>query len=261
MMKNLICLLAVVVAAMTVACQKDQPYHNGKSMEDMTIVVPPFEYASLSDLQNAISDYDPKVGTRAVGVSQLSYAQTVMQEDGYDYQPYAIMSESFGSVLNPEGEAIFGDYALKLCHKGILFSTKDNIDLLRQLSNDEELFGKLANALNFLFDVETLEGIYSIEGYDNTYLYDLFNITGYRQDIVIEEMPETRATSLGDKREGGVDYHVFEMLGEQINQTYTIPNGNANQRYVFSADSKKANDTKIYHENSLLSGKSSGRLL
>lgn len=249
MMKNFICLLAVVVAAMTVACQKDQPYHNGKSMEDMTIVVPPFEYASLSDLQNAISDYDPKVGTRAVGVSQLSYAQTVMQEDGYDYQPYAIMSESFGSVLNPEGEAIFGDYALKLCHKGILFSTKDNIDLLRQLSNDEELFGKLANALNFLFDVETLEGIYSIEGYDNTYLYDLFNITGYRQDIVIEEMPETRATSLGDKREGGVDYHVFEMLGEQINQTYTIPNGNANQRYVFSADSKKANDTKIYHEN------------
>lgn len=87
MMKNFICVLAVVVAAMTVACQKDQPYHNGKSMEDMTIVVPPFEYASLSDLQNAISDYDPKVGTRAVGVSQLSYAQTVMQEDGYDYQP------------------------------------------------------------------------------------------------------------------------------------------------------------------------------
>lgn len=249
MKKILINFMTIVTAVIIVGCQKEAAFQDDSSREDKEMDIAPFEYASLSDLQNAISDYDPKVGTRAVGVSQLSYAQTVMQEEGYDYQPYAIMSESFGSVLNPEGEAIFGDYALKLCHIGILFSTKDNVDLLRQLSDEDELSDKLSNALTFLFEVETLEGIYSIEGYDNTYLYDLFNITGYRQDVVMEEMPETRATSLGDKREGGVDYHVFEMLGEQINQTYTIPNGNANQRYVFSADSKKANDTKIYHEN------------
>ena len=100
--------MTIVTAVIIVGCQKEDAFQDDSSREDKEMDIAPFEYASLSDLQNAISDYDPKVGTRAVGVSQLSYAQTVMQEEGYDYQPYAIMSESFGSVLNPEGEAIFG---------------------------------------------------------------------------------------------------------------------------------------------------------
>lgn len=126
--------------------------------------VSPYEFASLSDLQNAISDYDPGVGTKTSGVLQLSYAQTVMQEEGYDDQPYAIMSESFGSVLNPDGEVVFGGHMLKLCTKGILFSTRDNIDLVRTLSEDEQLFDKLSVASDFLFDVDSLDGIYAVEG-------------------------------------------------------------------------------------------------
>lgn len=214
--------------------------------------VSPYEFASLSDLQNAISDYDPGVGTKTSGVLQLSYAQTVMQEEGYDDQPYAIMSESFGSVLNPEGEVVFGGLLLKLCTKGILFSTKENLDLVRTLSEDEQLFDKLSVASDFLFDVDSLDGIYAVEGCCNVYLYDLFNYTGYRTEPMSDEIPETRTTELGYETSGGVYYHAYQLLGEEINQTYTIPKGNAQQRNVFSANAKKANDTKIYHENYLV---------
>ena len=69
-------------------------------------------------MQKVIMEYDSNdSATRSNSVDLLSYAETVMQEEGYAEQPYAIMSESFGSVLNPDGEVIFGEFALKLYEK------------------------------------------------------------------------------------------------------------------------------------------------
>lgn len=190
--------------------------------------------------------------TRSNSVDLLSYAETVMQEEGYAEQPYAIMSESFGSVLNPDGEVIFGEFALKLYEKGILFSLSKDIDVIRELSKNENLLNELTEANSFLFAVESLDGIYSIEGYSDVYLYDLFCLKAESENIVSQEVLDTRATELGYETSGGVYYHTYQLLNEEINQTYTIPKGNKNQRNVFSSNSKIANDTKIYHENYLV---------
>ena len=250
MRKQLVKFFTIILIA---GCQKDVVMPSAEVTHNESEILIPFEFSSLEEMQKVIMEYDSNdSATRSNSVDLLSYAETVMQEEGYAEQPYAIMSESFGSVLNPDGEVIFGEFALKLYEKGILFSLSKDIDVIRELSKNENLLNELTEANSFLFAVESLDGIYSIEGYSDVYLYDLFCLKAESENIVSQEVLDTRATELGYETSGGVYYHTYQLLNEEINQTYTIPKGNKNQRNVFSSNSKIANDTKIYHENYLV---------
>ncbi len=87
-------------------------------------------------------------------------------------------------------------------------SIKD-IDVIRELSKNENLLNELTEANSFLFAVESLDGIYSIEGYSDVYLYDLFCLKAESENIVSQEVLDTRATELGYETSGGV-YSTIE---------------------------------------------------
>lgn len=71
-------------------------------------------FSSPKEVVSAMDNYSIK--TRSDD-GFVSYLETVMEEPGYDDQPYAILSDAFGSILNSDGEVEFGDNLIKVTKK------------------------------------------------------------------------------------------------------------------------------------------------
>ena len=116
-MKNL-SIICVFFCILTISCEKNITEILENSVQESTLSSSePLEYASVEELINAI--YSQNIDVRSSDF--VSYAETVMQEDGYDDLPWAINSVNFASILNSEGEVIFDDVFLKLCRYGKFF--------------------------------------------------------------------------------------------------------------------------------------------
>ena len=100
----------------------------------------PPEFSSKESLLDAIKAFDPDApATRSLVTGFVSYYDSVMQEEDYDERPNAIFSEAFGSILNPEGEVIYGDTFLKVGLQGLFYGPVDVIENIRLLAKSENI--------------------------------------------------------------------------------------------------------------------------
>lgn len=100
----------------------------------------PLEFSSKESLLDAIKAFDPDApATRSLVTGFVSYYDSIMQEEDYDERPNAIFSEAFGSILNPEGEVIYGDTFLKVGLQGLFYGPVDVIENIRLLAKSENI--------------------------------------------------------------------------------------------------------------------------
>ena len=120
----------------------------------------PLEFDSEKDLVAAIEANIDAVQTKASNDGFISYYETVMQEDGYDDRQNAIFSDAFGSILNQDGEVIYGNTLIKVGKTGIFYGPVSETALIRQLAENEapmlELFEKEQSPSKFEDDLAYL---------------------------------------------------------------------------------------------------------
>jgi hypothetical protein len=125
--------MVVLGVAAFISCQKDMitpPV--AQQLETQRITCDPLFFGSLNELQQAINNWS---GTQTKGAGTFtSYANTVMQQEGYGDEPWALASSAFGSILNPDGEVLFEDKILKLGKQGILIGPASQTEEIRFLN-------------------------------------------------------------------------------------------------------------------------------
>ena len=147
------------------ACQKENAETPVLSNEEKTGVAP-LTFGSVSEIRNVLYSMQDAgsddISTKSISSNPdfLSYAETVMLEPGYDDKPNVIISEVFGSVLNPDGEVIFGDYMLKVCDYGILYTKVSNANTVRSLVSLNYDMGGAMPAANCPIPLNDPEKIY-----------------------------------------------------------------------------------------------------
>ncbi len=249
-MKNVLSMTLITLVGLT-ACQKNimiEQDASTKSMETLT-VAPPLEFSSDVELRNTLDEIkvaqENKINVKSclpLG-NFLSFAETVMQEDDYDARPNALCSEIFGSILNPDGEVIFGKYMLKIGKSGILYSFKENKNILDILASTDINLSNVKKANTFFVNLDNTEmsKMYEVCDFGGVYIYDLFGLIGNES-----ENPKTKWATPADVTFRNDEYRD----GVFLKTTFTIPSG-SDQKAIFSSNSKIANDTKIYNENIL----------
>lgn len=201
----------------------------------------PLHFGSVQDLTSAIYNGDQKLSTKAANDDFVSYAETIMAEDGYDDLPNAIYSTAFGSVLNADGEVEFGDYMLKVTEYGLLFAPVANkleVDLLAQ--SDDLL--SLCTDKTICQAINDEKELYKIDGYSDVFFYDTF---GFKSG---SQQPATKALDIQLNAQNKNAYSLG--LAANWNNTFTVPPA-GQQKWMFS-DGKYCNDTKIYQQDYLV---------
>lgn len=201
----------------------------------------PLVYESLEDMQNAIFS-----GNNVVRSSTfVSYAETTMQEDGYSDLPWAINSERFGSVLNKDGEVIFGNTFLKLSKYGIIYAPIAKMDKARWYALHEESRESLIIAADIPSFLSTSDLSFSFVEDPDVFLYDSFGLVADKKQTL-----ETKVLLPVNTEYIEYDYDQEDILvnNNQIKwkRNFNVAN-NANQKIDFT--SNICNDTRIFQDN------------
>ena len=174
-----ICVLfAVVILG---SCQKElsETTNDVNPQKQRSTTVEPLVFSSVQDFQNTLYQISNNIEQ---GVSPelkpgfISYAETIMSEEESQDLLY---SEVIGSVLNPEGEVIIGDYMMKLCKFGTLYSFKENAEQLRTFSAASLADLNIVKATSFpIYDVdsEEMNAMYEVVGFGGMYFYDIYGL-------------------------------------------------------------------------------------
>lgn len=176
----------------------------------------------------------------------VSYAETVMQQPGYDDMPEAIMSYKFGSVLNSEGELVVAGYFIKLCSHGLLIGRVQNAEIIRSLSTKQDVLS-YCSSKTLIPDLNPSDEVYELYGYDQVYLFDLFHKKDEERKSDDGMIPETKSIAAGL-----VEYQTTRSsLGLVLDPygDFTIPPA-GQQKVLF--DDSHCNDTKIWAKNYLV---------
>ncbi len=233
----------------TVACEKEAyESENIVTYDEGTSIM---RFKTYEDVVAALNNGVKNITTRS-NDSFVSYLETVMDEPEYDDKPYAILSESFGSILNKDGELIFDNNLVHVSHYGILYGPAEKADEIRSLAINETL-PDLCKTRGFYAPLSN-SNFYKIEGYEDIYLYDTFKIiekpsessyietrSGYNNLSGSLNEEQITAASVGFKVRENELWRYF------WNKTFTEPSA-SNQKQFF-ADGKHCNDTKIYHQD------------
>lgn len=208
------------------------------------------QFSSPEEVISALDNYS--IATKADD-GFVSYLETVMEEPGYDDQPYAILSEAFGLLLNPNGELIFGDNLLHVSKYGILYGPFEKSDIIRNLSERDDL-PSLCNS-NGYYEPLNSDKFYKVDGYEDIYLYDTFGTVNKENvtDIIsrsdngpyLGNVQSIAITSTSEKT--GFRKQENGLWRENWGAEFTIPES-GKQKQKFS-DGKHCNDTKIYHQD------------
>ena len=209
-------------------------------------------FSSQEEVIATIENFNADTKTRSAD-GFVSFLETTMSEPGYEELPYAIYSSAFGSILNQDGELVFGNNLIHVSKYGLLYGPFEDKSTIRDLADNEQLptlcktkgyYAPLSNA-NF----------YIIDGYNDIFLYDTFGIIEKRSyssvttrsgsGLLSGYIHRISITSTCDEvrfrwQENGLWRYNW---GRQ----FTIP-GAGEQKQLFS-DGKYCNDTKVYHQD------------
>lgn len=241
-MKNL-SIICVFFCILTISCEKNITEILENSVQESTLSSSePLEYASVEELINAI--YSQNIDVRSSDF--VSYAETVMQEDGYDDLPWAINSVNFASILNSEGEVIFDDVFLKLCRYGIIYAPVTKIDNARNYALYDEctdLVQMTASIPSYLSDADCT---FSFINDSDIYVYDTFGIISGTDTNALDT--KVLAPEMVDYKEYRFDQEDILVKDNKIKwkRDFNVANGSA-QKNNFT--SKICNDTRIFQDN------------
>lgn len=185
----------------------------------------------FDDIPSLVSAMD---SPRTKATNFVSYAETVMNEPGYDEKPNAIFSNRFGSILNSEGEVEFANYFLKVSESGLLFAPLYMKEDVRELCKADDIISKCKDAVR-CDDINPDEIFYKIEGHDGIVLYDTFHFLSKEDNIVKDVVTKSISSNL----------QQIALKGPL--STFTAPSS-GDQKVLFS-DSKYCNDTKAFQQS------------
>ena len=247
--------MAIVMVAVLTACTSEVISDLSDVSEEPS--VPVFQekelrqFSSPEEVVSAMDNYSIK--TRSDD-GFVSYLETVMEEPGYDDQPYAILSDAFGSLLNPNGELVFDNNLLHVSRYGILYGPYEKSDMIRNLSENEKL-PSLCKSRG-LYETLSNDKFYKVDGYEGIYLYDTFGV------IDEENVSGIFTRSNDGPYTGGLQRIAITSTSEEVvfrwkqdnglwrenwSAKFTIPES-GHQKQKFSSG-KHCNDTKIYHQD------------
>lgn len=244
-------LLTVAVTLSIASCSKEQDQLTTKESSVHLFQEKEIrQFSSSEDVVSAMNDYS--IQTRSDD-GFVSYLETVMEEPGYDDQPYAILSDAFGSLLNPNGELVFGNNLLHVSKYGILYGPYEKSDVIRNLSERDDLLS-LCNSKGY-YEPLGSDNFYKVEGYEGIYLYDTFGaidkenssdiMTRSNDGPYIGRLQCIAVTSTSE--ETRFRWQENGLWRENWGARFTIPES-GKQKQKFS-DGKHCNDTKIYHQD------------
>lgn len=245
MKKRFFISLSIAVCLCMASCEKDVAVNQEKvAVEEIkNNLSRPLEFSSKESLLDAIKAFDPDApATRSLVTGFVSYYDSVMQEEDYDERPNAIFSEAFGSILNPEGEVIYGDTFLKVGLQGLFYGPVDVIENIRLLAKSENI------------DINSFEKVlvgdneeYRFIDNPSIYLSDTFGMFSDSPSSDSETlMTRTDIATYSDPSVGVFWGEVKTKKGGEMDNDYIWPRGSA-QKTNFT--SKVVNDTKIYKQH------------
>ena len=221
---------------MMLACQKENSLIHTES-KNMAIgkyeVSDPLVFATTDEARQAMR-YD-RSATKSYIESFVSYAETVMQEDEYENREYALQSESFGSILNANGEVLINGYYLRLIDNGYLITKPEYADKSLHISMVDK---SLLKASQVDLGVNDPKKLYELTGYEDLFFYDSFNIVS--NDITTKGMSGVQF----------LDGYDTNLTRSQMEHGFTFPQG-SDQKVTFPGRDDIANDTKIHREDNV----------
>lgn len=241
-MKNLY-FIGVLCCLIAVSCEKNiNEVHDNNVEKPVSVYSDPAVYASLEDMRNAIYSKDTDVKS----YDFVSYAETVMQEDGYSDLPWSINSERFASVLNVDGEVIFNDTFLKLCRYGIIYAPVTKIDKARVYASYETCTDLVTLAADIPSYLSKDDCTFSFIEDPDIFVYDSF---GFVSDIDTRSL-DTKVLAPNNAEFKEYDYDQEDILVNDNNlkwkRNFNVANA-SEQKINFT--SKICNDTRIFQDN------------
>lgn len=243
-MKHLLRTVTVVTLVLTtmLSCEKSVKSPDViNSDSNVNIISEPLKFCSEDELVAAIESQFDGFKTKSTEDNFVSYYETVMQEDGYDERTNAIFSDALGSILNQDGEVIFGETLMKIGKTGVFYGPVSEASQVRRLADSsaplKELFDK--EEKSSLFDDVLL---YRYVQDTRIYMCDTFGLYGDSfDDEVCSELIETKSQVVKWAQQG-------KKEGSAMDNEYVWPK-NGDQKNKFTSNKDVANDTKIYKQN------------
>lgn len=230
--------LTTFLIATCISCDKETPIETNNATTENELIAKypvsePLHFDSVESLAMSMRNGLPFGNSKAT--SFVSYAETVMNEPGYDDRPNAILSTRFGSILNSEGEVEFGSYVLKVTEWGILYGPEQKEELVRELANSSELLS-LCIETTICQELNPNETFYKVSGYDDIVLFDTFH---YLTSVDTNKRFEPVAT-----KSPAANLETYYLQGALGNFTRPLP---GDQKVTF-ADESYCNDTKVFQQ-------------
>ncbi len=213
----------------------------------------PLHFTSASDLVDAMNSARTVTTRTSTEDGFVSYLESVMSEEDYDDQPYAILSEAFGSILNSDGEVEFGGNLIKVSKFGLIYGPVSERKTICDLTGDEGLLSKCNEQV--WYAPLSNSNFYKVDGYDDIFFYDTFCFLNSDNSNAIAvysaTIPDFSKTQLQCEARSSMDLFRSVMPNGQIktdwNATFTIPKSGS-QKIKFT-NTRYCNDTKIYHQD------------
>ena len=251
---------AILLASMTLvaSCSKEEnePMEDRQESSESSEweVSAPIRFSDGDDLRAALAGYSESGGVRSRAADDgfVSYLETVMEEPGYDDQPYAILSGAFGAILNSEGEVVFGDNLIHVSRHGILYGPVSESETIRDVAGRFDLLSLCAE--QGYYAPADRDDFYKVNGYEGIYLYDTFGFVSGDEDgsvLTRSGLPvPNKDCKYNDMNETSVSLGFrpnSSAMGGIWDKEFTRPQS-GDQKVKFS-DGKHCNDTKIYHQD------------
>ena len=240
-------IMVVLGVAAFISCQKDMitpPV--AQQLETQRITCDPLFFGSLNELQQAINNWS---GTLTKGAGAFtSYANTVMQQEGYGDEPWALASSAFGSILNPDGEVLFEDKILKLGKQGILIGPASQTEEIRFLMNDT-IFS-LCEDETLLPYVDRVSYAYPLRGFPGIFFIDSFCLKEDSDDALQTKATDVYMTNFSRTTSVLVGKDAYGNI--RWTRSFSVPSSGS-QKTLFT-DTKYCNDWKFYQQDYGVSG-------
>ena len=245
MKKSVFISVSIVMCLFMASCGKELAVNQEKETAEVVKndLSRPLEFSSKESLLDAIKSFDPDApATRSLVTGFVSYYDSVMQEEDYDERPNAIFSDAFGSILNPDGEVIYGDTFLKVGLLGLFYGPVDEIDRIRLMAESGNVD---INSFDKVLVGDNEE--YRFQGDPSIYLSDIFGLfSDSRSSDTDAVVTRTDIATYSDPAAGVIWGEVKTKKGGEMDNDYIWPRGSA-QKTNFT--SKVVNDTKIYKQH------------
>ena len=228
---------------MVISCEKNNnEIHENDVKESFVAYSEPLKYSSLEDMRNAI--YSGNLDVKSSGF--VSYAETVMKEDGYDDLPWAIHSESFASILNVDGEVVFNNIFLKLCRYGVIYAPVDKIDKARTYASYDDCQDLVMPASDIPSYLSTDDSTFAFIEDPDIFVYDSFSVIASICMPLLETKAPTIENVFIEYTCDQEDLLVNSNDKIKWKKNFNVASGNEQKNY-FSSDI--CNDTRIFQDN------------